>query len=153
MKDRIKEIMENENLNPTRFADKLQVNRAVISHILNGRNNPSLDVVMSILSEMPYINSDWLLNGIGNMYKDGVDVDNLPSKAGLFNKENEITAHSSSLVENDQPTELNIGTSASNFIGNKIVSQAMPIAKKISQIIIYYEDNTFETFIIDKSKK
>lgn len=145
--------MDNENLNPTRFADKLQVNRAVISHILNGRNNPSLDVVMSILSEMPYINSDWLLNGIGNMYKDGVDVDNLPSKVGLFNKENEITAHTSSLVENEQPTELNIGSNPSNFIGNKMVSQAMPVAKKISQIIIYYEDNTFETFIIDKSKK
>lgn len=145
--------MDNENLNPTRFADKLQVNRAVISHILNGRNNPSLDVVMSILSEMPYINSDWLLNGIGNMYKDGVDVDNLPSKVGLFNKENEITAHTSSLVENEQPTELNIDSNPSNFIGNKMVSQAMPVAKKISQIIIYYEDNTFETFIIDKSKK
>ncbi len=45
MKDRIKLIMEKENLTPAKFADKLQINRAIISHILNGRNNPSLDVV------------------------------------------------------------------------------------------------------------
>ena len=55
MKDRIKEIMDNEDLSPAKFADRLQINRAVISHILNGRNNPSLDVVLKILSEMDYI--------------------------------------------------------------------------------------------------
>ena len=63
MKDRIKKIMDNENLTPAKFADKLQINRAVVSHILTGRNNPSLDVVTKILSEMNYLNSDWLLNG------------------------------------------------------------------------------------------
>ena len=52
MKDRIKLIMEKENLTPAKFADKLQINRAIISHILNGRNNPSLDVVSKILNEL-----------------------------------------------------------------------------------------------------
>ena len=65
MKERIKEIMDNENLSPSKFADQLQINRAVISHILNGRNNPTLDVVTKILSEMNSINSDWFLNGTG----------------------------------------------------------------------------------------
>ena len=69
MRERIRQIMENENLTPAKFADKLQINRANISHILNGRNNPSLDVVARILSEMPYINSEWLINGTGEMYK------------------------------------------------------------------------------------
>ena len=84
MKDRIKEIMDNEDLTPAKFADRLQINRAVISHILNGRNNPSLDVVLKILSEMDYINSEWLLNGIGLMYKDGYSPQSQNEK-GLFN--------------------------------------------------------------------
>ena len=58
MKDRIRLIMEKENLTPARFADSLDINRAVISHILNGRNNPSLDVVTKILEVMDYINPE-----------------------------------------------------------------------------------------------
>ena len=76
MKDRIK-IMEIEHLSPAQFADRLQINRAVISHILNGRNNPSLDVVTKILGEMNYINPEWLLNGNGSIYKEGIDPDTI----------------------------------------------------------------------------
>jgi transcriptional regulator with XRE-family HTH domain len=65
--------MEHENLTPAKFADKLQISRAVISHILNGRNNPSLDVVTKILTQMDYINPEWLLTGKGSMYKNGRD--------------------------------------------------------------------------------
>jgi transcriptional regulator with XRE-family HTH domain len=61
MRERIRQIMEHENLTPAKFADKLQISRAVISHILNGRNNPSLDVVTKILTQMDYINPEWLL--------------------------------------------------------------------------------------------
>ena len=84
MKDRIKEIMDNENLTPAKFADQLQINRAVVSHILNGRNNPSLDVVTKILSEMNYINSDWLLSGTGSMYKDGYAAPEGENERSLF---------------------------------------------------------------------
>ena len=70
MRDRIKTIIEREDLTPTKLAEKLNISRAVISHILNGRNNPSLDVVTSILTEMPYISSDWLLSGEGEMYRE-----------------------------------------------------------------------------------
>ena len=81
MKDRIKQIMETENMTPARFADTLQIGRAVISHILNGRNNPSLDVITRILSKMPEINSDWLLTGAGTMFKS--DYKN-SSEANIF---------------------------------------------------------------------
>ena len=85
MKDRIKQIMDKANLTPAKFADQLQINRAVVSHILNGRNNPSLDVVTKILSEMNYINSDWLLNGTGQMYKDGYTAADSENDRSLFN--------------------------------------------------------------------
>src|SRR5690554_4282945 len=86
MKDRIKIIMENENLTPAKFADRLQINRAIVSHILNGRNNPSLDVVTRILTEMNYINPEWLLNGTGSIYKEGVDSDSIPKEPDLFSQ-------------------------------------------------------------------
>lgn len=147
MKDRIKKIMDNEDLTPAKFADQLQINRAVVSHILNGRNNPSLDVVLKILTEKDYINSDWLLNGIGSMYKEGYTI---PPKGenerSLFNfspsnrvdsedeskygKESEVKKQENE----DKPLDSQPGTTTH---GNE---------KKIKQIIIYYSDNTFETF-------
>lgn len=150
MKDRIKAIMDNEGMTPTKFADRLKVNRAVISHILNGRNNPSLDVVTSILSELPYVNSDWLLNGKGNMYNDGVDRENLPISGFLFNKDQENIDSTKDLIEKSQGNRVNDYSNTENSINNKNVIQEKMIAKKISQIIIYYEDNTFETFVINK---
>jgi Helix-turn-helix. len=77
MKDRIKLIMDNEHLTPSAFADKLQLGRAVISHILNGRNNPSLDVVSRILSKMDYIDSDWLLTGNGKCIKQIIEKNHI----------------------------------------------------------------------------
>lgn len=84
MKERIKRIMEVENLTSANFADRVQISRASVSHILNGRNKPSLEVVTRILNEMNYINAEWLINGTGNMYKEGVDPDSIPKEPDLF---------------------------------------------------------------------
>ena len=148
MKDRIKKIMDNEDLTPAKFADQLQINRAVISHILNGRNNPSLDVVLKILAEKDYINSDWLLNGIGSIYKDGYELppknENKPS---LFDLNSTSTEDNESkleyLKENHVKTQSNMDVSPDT----QHISQLARETKKIKEIIIYYSDNTFETFI------
>ncbi len=103
MKDRIQKIIENENLTPAKFADRLHINRAVVSHILNGRNNPSLDVISKILSEMDYINPDWLINGIGEMHRQDVVVrSNRPFENDLFNQPSNI---SNKTEEYSQPIE------------------------------------------------
>lgn len=147
MKDRIKQIMENENLTPAKFADRLQINRAVVSHILNGRNNPSLDVVMKILGDMDYINPEWLLNGIGSMYKDGVNIDSIPKELDLFTqntiKPDEQPVKSEFLKENEFKTH----NKPSYTVENKQIESIKVPDKKITQLIIYYSDNTFETFI------
>ena len=69
MKERILKILENENISAAKFADILGVQRSSISHIISGRNKPSLDFVQKILSKFPQINSDWLLFGKGNFYR------------------------------------------------------------------------------------
>lgn len=146
MKDRIKEIMDYENLSAAKFADQLQINRAVVSHILNGRNNPSLDVVMKILSEMNYINSDWLLNGEGSMYKDGYSTPVDQSEGSIFNVDTSNVGDSED--KSEYAKEKDSRSIKSNDIHADIqqVSQALGSTRKVRQIIIYYTDNTFETF-------
>lgn len=146
MKDRIKQIMENEDMTSARFADKLDINRAVISHILNGRNNPSLDVVTKILSEMDYINPEWLLNGRGAMYKDGVQKENLPKDPDLFNQEDKIETDEPIKTENRKETIVNSSKEANQSSVKEIINPVLQAAKKINQIIIYYDDNTFQIF-------
>ena len=159
MKDRIKLIMDNEHLTPSAFADKLQLGRAVISHILNGRNNPSLDVVSRILSKMDYIDSDWLLTGNGKMYntdnreKSHLAATTIPVNSNLQPDlffQNEISQSSDKseseyrkeiIVEKPQKVEEDI-------VKQSVIYQKAP-ERKVTKIIIYYSDNTFETFNAD----
>lgn len=147
MKDRIVKIMEGENLSPAKFADKLQINRAVISHILNGRNNPSLDVVSKILSEMDNINPEWLINGTGSMYKSGMEL------APPLRKENDLFSQNEIKPEQEpdktkyrKDFEVESSEKENQRVEYKIIEPIKKPDKKITQIIIYYDDNTFEIF-------
>ncbi|MEI6348451.1 MAG: helix-turn-helix transcriptional regulator [Bacteroidota bacterium] len=73
MVNRILKILKEENLTASQFADIVEVQRSSMSHILSGRNNPSLDFVNKILKTFPKINTDWLMFGTGNMYDQKVD--------------------------------------------------------------------------------
>lgn len=69
MVTRILQILKEENLTASQFADIIDVQRSSMSHILSGRNNPSLDFVHKILKAFPNVNTDWLMFGTGVMYK------------------------------------------------------------------------------------
>lgn len=72
MRERIKEIIEREGMGQSQFADYIGVNRPTLSHILAGRNNPSMEVVMKIHQAFPKINILWLLDGMGSYEGDAV---------------------------------------------------------------------------------
>ena len=65
MRERIKQVIEREGMSQSQFADFIEVNRPTLSHILAGRNNPSLEVIMKIHQKFPKISTDWLLDGVG----------------------------------------------------------------------------------------
>lgn len=164
MKDRIRLIMENEQLAPSAFADKLQLGRAVVSHILNGRNNPSLDVVTRILSKMNYINPDWLITGNGNMYKHDYKDEGFSSQghegSNFQNSQPDLFSQnpifSSGNTQNSEYRKENIVETPQNkmeSIENKTIIYQKAADRKITKIIIYYSDNTFETFDADNNKK
>ena len=70
MYERLKNWMEYEGLKPSALADTIGVNRATISHILSGRNKPSIDFLEKLLIAYPNINANWLISGIGYMQND-----------------------------------------------------------------------------------
>jgi plasmid maintenance system antidote protein VapI len=67
MKERILEFLRIENRSSAQFAEEIGVQPSSISHIISGRNNPSLDFVIKMLTKYPDISSDWLLFGKGQM--------------------------------------------------------------------------------------
>lgn len=67
MVERIREILSRRQLTPTQFADAIGVARPIVSHILSGRNKPSLEVVQKIISAFPDLSLPWLLSGTGPM--------------------------------------------------------------------------------------
>ncbi len=67
MHTRLKNWMESEGLKPSQLADNIGVNRATISHILSGRNKPSIDFLEKLLHVYPELNANWLITGIGYM--------------------------------------------------------------------------------------
>jgi transcriptional regulator with XRE-family HTH domain len=70
MKDRILQFLKSENKSSAQLAEEIGVQPSGISHILSGRNNPSLDFVMKMLEKYKFLSVEWLLFGKGNMYRD-----------------------------------------------------------------------------------
>ena len=64
---RLKKWIDSEGLRSSEFADNIGVNRATISHVLSGRNKPSIDFLQKLLKAYPDLNSNWLITGIGYM--------------------------------------------------------------------------------------
>lgn len=63
---RLEKIMRYYNLSASVLADKIDVQRSSISHLLSGRNKPSLEFVMKLIKSFPEVNLYWLLNGKGS---------------------------------------------------------------------------------------
>ena len=68
MEIRIQKIINKHNFSLSAFAKEIGVSRSAISHILTGRNNPSVEVLQKILKRFPNLSADWLLLGNGDMY-------------------------------------------------------------------------------------
>ena len=68
MRERIKRFIKSTDLNSSQFAECLGVNRSNITHILSGRNKPSIDFLERLIRTFPNINTNWIISGIGEMY-------------------------------------------------------------------------------------
>ena len=157
MIERIQQIMDHEGIKPGEFAEQIGINRSAISHILNGRNKPSLDVVNRILNRYDTINSEWLLSGKGNRDKSNQSTTSAPAphfipkqQPTLFDEipviASEYKPEKKYSTENRDKMPIN---EVQNTV-NEMKEVRIPTTKKITKLIIFYSDNTFDTFAPDK---
>lgn len=139
MKDRILEFLKNENKSSAQFAEEIGVQPSSISHIISGRNNPSLDFVIKMLEKYSFLSTEWLLFGKGSMYKE-------PKMADLFS--------SIDIIENPAPNKdenifQDAGISDSSLASKEKFNSSKIIEYedlKIRKIVWFYENNSFEEF-------
>lgn len=87
--NRLKKVMEYHELTASLFADKISVQRSSISHILSGRNKPSLDFILKVTSTFTDVDIYWLLNGKGKFPKNSIEEEiNTPTLAFTENNNN-----------------------------------------------------------------
>lgn len=91
MKDRILQFLKAENKSSAQFAEEIGVQPSGISHILSGRNKPSLDFVIKMLEKYRFLSVEWLLFGKGDMYRD-TGMQNLFSRAAELSEESPVEA-------------------------------------------------------------
>ena len=69
MKERLQTILNLEKLSAAQMASLLMIQRSTLSNLLSGRNNPSYDFILAIMTKLPNLNIEWLLRGEGRPYK------------------------------------------------------------------------------------
>jgi len=93
-KNRIEKVILFQNMTSGQFAAEIGIQNSTLSHILNNRNNPSLDVLKKILSRFPEISTDWLILGQGSMLRQ----EKQSKEPTLFDSFDETSSSSESLV-------------------------------------------------------
>ena len=71
MINRINLILKAKNITARQFAEEIGIQPSGMSHIMSGRNNPSLEFVNKVVRRYPEIDANWLLLGRGEMYMTG----------------------------------------------------------------------------------
>lgn len=133
LRNRIEELINSEKLSYTQFARKIGIQGTIISHIMNGRNKPSLDVVQKILTNFKNVNYEWLISGVGDMYKN--EVKNIENKY-INHKNNDTQLDFPSLfdINSDNQSEYNKENELKNNIEDQEKNQSPIESKKIITI-------------------
>ena len=101
MNNRLKQFLAAENITQSQFADKIEVVRASVSHVLSGRNNPSYEFIKAIIANYPSLNIEWLMFGKGKMYKGGTEDTSLKTIQKDTDRENNNVEYHEDLLFND----------------------------------------------------
>ena len=118
---RLQKIIDFYDLTATSFSEKIAFNRSTISHIVSGRNKPSLEFVIKVLEAYPEVDFYWLLNGKGSFPTDSI-------------KQSQKNNSSSSKSYTPEPIQ-------------EIQDSDKPITTKaIERIVIFYKDGTFSQY-------
>lgn len=143
MIDQIKRVMKANDLSATQFADEIGIQRSSVSHVLSGRNKPSLDFMLKIKLRYPELNLDWLLLGEGQM----LEKDSLETKN---QKEEEINEPDVGLFSDEMARKEEKAEKFDNIVESEqrplYEAQKKNSAKIPEKVIVLYTDNTFSVY-------
>lgn len=152
MKDRIKLIMESQHMTQQTFSQFLGISSAALSSIFNGRTRPTINTVEAIHQKIPNINVIWLMFGTGDMYVN--EGDNSTSKP-------QDQAPKQQELEFDSTTQETLSSPKVKGLYNKAQTRVLKSAevnfsdrfrREITEIRVYFDDQTYETFVPGKNK-
>ena len=169
LNSRVQKIINYSELSSSEFADEIGVQRSNISHVLSGRNKPSLDFLMKIKDRFPEIQWEWLIEGKGAMVFSENEAASTPSSylleeskinddepiiTGLFSipsqEIDENTKQEEEKSEISEPIQYNnIVENTPEISENKNISETETSAEKgnsIKKIVFFYENGKFEVF-------
>ena len=124
--------MDYYSLTSSQLADTIGVPRSSVSHLLTGRNKPSLDFILKLIKEYPEVNLYWLLNGKGSFPPIKDEIQKItPAPENTKEIQQEIES---------EPEQLKIDDFVNNTKEHKIASE------ELDRIVFFYKDGTFKTF-------
>lgn len=140
---RLESVLDYYGLNASAFADKIGAQRSSMSHLLSGRNKPSLDFVMKILEVFPDVDLYWILIGKGTFPKNNneevIEIQKSPSP--ILPNQN---------IGNDLFSTMQINTEK-----EKIDLKEVSVLKntnfnleddEIEKIVLFYKNGTFKAY-------
>lgn len=134
---RLQKILDFYGLSATAFSEKITFNRSTISHLLSGRNKPSLEFVMKVLEEFPEVELYWLLNGKGNFpstSQDLVSKKEVAQPQNLFQEQETVSKKLDSEIIHDK---------SDAYV---VKSEMQKNDSEIDQIVIFYKDGSFKAY-------
>ncbi|MDG2432561.1 helix-turn-helix transcriptional regulator [Flavobacterium sp.] len=143
---RLEIILDYYSLNASGFADKIGVQRSSLSHLLSGRNKPSLDFILKILEVFPDVDLYWILNGKGNFPKNEEATPEklapaTPTVAADKNEIGNLFSENAKEKSNTPAAEIEIAAIANSFPATNNEKN------EIEKIVIFYKNGTFKSYV------
>ena len=144
---RLEILLEYYSLNASSFADKIGVQRSSLSHLLSGRNKPSLDFILKILEVFPDVDLYWILNGKGTFPKTSIDNHKNDAVTESVIKQNTSALPNHDTIPDNLFSEIlnPIPPSATRKIENQNSSKENH-SDEIDKIVVFYKNGTFKSY-------
>ena len=126
---RLQKILQYYGLSATAFSEEIDFNRSTISHLLSGRNRPSLEFVMKVLQKFPEVELYWLLNGSGTF--PAIKKGALPSSSDELKS-----------MGNGETT----AKASENALKNSKLSQITNDLGDLEHVILFFRDGSFKVY-------
>ena len=164
MEDRLKKFMEYKGISPSELADAIGVQRSNVTHVLKGRNKPSLQFMEKFFQVYPEINANWFVKGVGSM------IEGTSKSRTLFDSLIEPAVNLTEPVINKVVTEKKIEPeSVKDFSAsapkdtissppvqdkketeNELYDPFFGSEKPIERLIVFFKDQTFKVYNLSR---